>query len=100
MQRPRPYCQAPVKTVVCPCKQKCVNTASFSNVNYVHPTHTTVMDQNTVQNTHYYPQSTSWGQTVNQTNVYGGQTWPQGSQGTQTAQANQVNPPRNRFNLF
>ena len=58
------------------------------------------MDQHTVQNTHYYPQSTSWGQNVNQTNVYGGQTWPQGSQGTQTAQGTLVNPPRNRFNFF
>ncbi|MBU5594204.1 spore coat protein [Amphibacillus sp. MSJ-3] len=72
----RPNCQQPVKTIVCPTQQKCVNTCSYSQVNYVHPTHTTVTDHHTVQNTHFYPQSTSWGQTVNQTNVFGGQTWP------------------------
>lgn len=78
MQRRRPCCQQ-AKTIVCPTKQKCINTCSQSTVNYVHPTHTTVMDHHTVQNAHYYPQTTSWGQTVNQTNVYGGQTWPQNS---------------------
>lgn len=63
----------------------------------MHPTHTTIMDQHTVQNTHYYPQTTSWGQTVNQTNVYGGQTWPQGFQANQMTQGNR---PRSRFNVF
>lgn len=76
MRRPRPSCQQQVKTIVCPTQNKCVNTCSCSQVNYVHPIHTTVMDQHTVQNKHFYPQTTSWEQNVNQTNVYGGQTWP------------------------
>ena len=92
----RPNCQGPVKTIVCPTKHKCVNTQSFSNVNYVHPTHTTITDYHTVQNTHFYPQTTSWQQVVNQTNVFGGQTWPQGQgQGVQPFQQ-----ARNRVNFL
>ncbi|SEN44386.1 spore coat protein D [Amphibacillus marinus] len=83
--RRHPCC--PAKTIVCPTKHQQVNTCSQSQVNYVHPTHTTVTDHHTVQNTHWYPQSTSWGQTVNQTNVYGGQTWPGGYNGVQGAQS-------------
>ncbi|WP_440895699.1 CotD family spore coat protein [Amphibacillus sp. Q70] len=79
MRKHKPSCQQPVKTIVCPPQHKCVNTCSYSQVNYVHPIHTTVMDQHTVQNKHFYPQTTSWEQNVNQTNVYGGQTWPPNS---------------------
>ncbi|WP_067836426.1 CotD family spore coat protein [Amphibacillus sediminis] len=79
MRKRRHCCQTgPVQTIVCPTKHQHVNTCSQSHVNYVHPTHTTVTDHHTIHNTHYYPQTTSYGQTVNQTNVYGGPTWPQG----------------------
>lgn len=62
----------PTQTIVCPTKCNEVNTASQSNVQYIHPSHTVVKNHHLVKNTHVYPHSTSWQNTVNSVNVYGG----------------------------
>ncbi|GAA5415334.1 hypothetical protein Pryu01_00358 [Paraliobacillus ryukyuensis] len=72
--RPRPHgCMTgPAKTVVCPTNCNEVHTFSQSDVNYIHPSHTNVVNHHTIKNTHFYPHSTSYQNTVNSTNVYGG----------------------------
>ncbi|MCZ0701893.1 spore coat protein D [Natronobacillus azotifigens] len=66
----------PTKTVVCPTKFNQVNTCSQSNVNYVHPSHTNVLNHHLVKNTHFYPHTTSYQNTVSHVNQYGGAFFP------------------------
>lgn len=61
-----------VKTVVCPTRYNQVNTCSQSQVNYVHPTHTAVMNHHLVKNVHYYPHTTSYHNRVSHVNLQGG----------------------------
>ncbi|CQR46655.1 Inner spore coat protein D [Paraliobacillus sp. PM-2] len=72
--RPRRHCcmQGPTKTVVCPTKYNQMHTCSQSNVNYIHPSHTNVVNHHLVKNTHFYPHTTSYQNTVDMVNVYGG----------------------------
>ncbi|WP_240407253.1 CotD family spore coat protein [Gracilibacillus halophilus] len=68
----RPRCQMPSNTVVCPTKSNVVHTCSESEVNYIHPSHTTVVNHHLVKNKHHYPHTTSYENTVNQVNMNAG----------------------------
>lgn len=65
-------CQKPVKEIVYPVKQNTVHCCSEETIKHVHPSHTTVMNHHLIKNEHVYPHTTSFGNTVNQVNMYGG----------------------------
>ncbi|WP_186577767.1 CotD family spore coat protein [Aquibacillus kalidii] len=65
-------CPKPVETVVYPTKYNEVHTCSENNVKHVHPSHTNVVNHHLVKNTHVYPHSTSYDNTVDSVDVYGG----------------------------
>ncbi|MBR3121814.1 MULTISPECIES: spore coat protein [Oceanobacillus] len=60
------------KTIVHPTKYNCVDTFSQSTVNHVHPSHTTVTNHHLVKNNHFFPHSTSFQNTTNSVDAYGG----------------------------
>ncbi|MUV38893.1 hypothetical protein JNUCC1_02765 [Lentibacillus sp. JNUCC-1] len=66
------HCHCRPKQVVYPVKHDCVNCYSESEVEHIHPSHTTVMNHHLVKNKHVYPHSTSVQNTWNEQNVYGG----------------------------
>ncbi|MGM8366049.1 spore coat protein [Virgibacillus sp. W0181] len=70
-QKPHWNCQKPVKEIVYPVKENMVHCCSEETVKHVHPTHTTVMNHHLIKNEHVYPQTTSYGNTVNEVNVNG-----------------------------
>ncbi|MBM7569868.1 CotD family spore coat protein [Aquibacillus albus] len=73
MRHHKPFgCPKPVDTVVYPTKYNEVHTCSESNVKHVHPAHTNVVNHHLVKNIHEYPHSTSYGNTVDSVNIYGG----------------------------
>lgn len=67
---PRPNCGC--KEIIYPVKQNVVNTCSEETVKHVHPSHTTVVNHHLVKNEHIFPHSTSFENTFNQVDVYGG----------------------------
>ncbi|MDY0407593.1 CotD family spore coat protein [Virgibacillus soli] len=60
------------KRIVYPTKFNCVDVCTESEVEHVHPSHTTVMKHHLVKNTHVFPHSTSVVNTTNSVNLYGG----------------------------
>ncbi|TXL64528.1 spore coat protein [Cerasibacillus terrae] len=60
------------KQIVYPTKCNTVHHCTQSEVQHIHPSHTTVMNHHLVKNTHLYPHSTSYENTVNSVDVYGG----------------------------
>ncbi|SES65325.1 spore coat protein D [Oceanobacillus limi] len=69
--RHRPHFCKP-KQVVHPTKCNVVNTCSEETIQHIHPSHTTVMNHHLIKNEHVYPHSTSYGNTVNSVDVFGG----------------------------
>src|SRR5690625_1812643 len=67
---PRPNCGC--KEIVYPVKQNVVHTCSEETVKHIHPSHTTVVNHHLVKNEHIYPHSTSFENTFNEVNVFGG----------------------------
>ncbi|MCJ0932429.1 spore coat protein [Virgibacillus halodenitrificans] len=67
----RPHCGCP-KQIVYPTKHNCVNNFSESQVDHIHPSHTTIMNHHLIKNKHMYPHSTSVQNTTNSVDVYGG----------------------------
>ncbi|AXI08548.1 spore coat protein [Oceanobacillus sp. 143] len=65
-------CHTCRKTIVHPTKFNCVNQFSESEVDHVHPSHTTIMNHHLVKNNHVFPHSTSVQNTVNSVDQYGG----------------------------
>ncbi|PWU68675.1 MULTISPECIES: CotD family spore coat protein [Gracilibacillus] len=74
--RHRRHCGMPTKTIVCPTQYNQAHTCSESNVNIIHPSHTTVTNHHLVKNTHYYPHTTSYQNTMDEINVNGGANPP------------------------
>ncbi|SHN19104.1 CotD family spore coat protein [Gracilibacillus kekensis] len=73
MRHRRPFgCGMPTQTVVHPTKYNQVNTCTESEVKHIHPSHTNCVNHHLVKNTHYFPHTTSYQNTVDQVNVYGG----------------------------
>ncbi|WP_018933749.1 CotD family spore coat protein [Gracilibacillus lacisalsi] len=91
MRHRRPFgCgMPPAPTVVYPTKTNEVHTCSESEVKHIHPSHTTCVNHHLVKNTHYYPHTTSYQNTVDQVNVYGG---PGPMQGPWNTPGNQLGP--------
>lgn len=56
-------------TVVHPTKQCVANNFCEEEVNHIHPTHTTLVNNKLIKNKHYYPQTGSVVNQVAQTNV-------------------------------
>lgn len=82
--RHRPNCGCGCqKPVVHPTKYNCVQHCTESEVEHIHPSHTTVMNHHVVKNKHVFPHSTSVQNTTNSVDVYGGSfnTPPQVSPG-------------------
>lgn len=73
-RRHKPFCGCtqPVKEIVHPVKENVVHCCSEETVKHIHPSHTHVMNHHLIKNEHYYPHSTSYGNTVNEVNVCGG----------------------------
>jgi len=69
---PQPNCGCPVKEVVHPVKENVVHCCSEETVKHVHPSHTTVVNHHLIKNEHVYPHSTSFENTVNEVDVFGG----------------------------
>ncbi|WP_330949615.1 CotD family spore coat protein [Virgibacillus sp. MG-45] len=63
------------KQIVYPVKQYCVQHCTESEVEHVHPSHTTVMNHHLIKNKHVFPYSTSVQNTVDSVDIYGG-TFP------------------------
>lgn len=77
-------CGTAPQTIVCPTKCNEVHTNSMNVTNYIHPSHTTYVNHHLQKNKHYYPHTTSYQNTFDQVNVYGGPRPPgpfSGSQG-------------------
>ncbi|MGN8647036.1 CotD family spore coat protein [Gracilibacillus sp. HCP3S3_G5_1] len=73
MRHRRPFgCGMPTKKIVYPTKYNEVHTCSESEVQHIHPSHTTCVNHHLVKNTHFFPHTTSYQNTVDQVNVYGG----------------------------
>ncbi|WP_416826700.1 CotD family spore coat protein [Ectobacillus polymachus] len=69
-----PVATGPVMTtppVVHPTKHCVTNTFSTTVVPHIHPTHSTLINHQMIQNQHYFPQTQSAYNTVQQTNVPG-----------------------------
>lgn len=60
------------KQVVYPVKHNCVHCCTESEVEHIHPSHTTVMNHHLIKNKHVFPHSTSTVNTCNSVDVYGG----------------------------
>lgn len=65
-------CGCPKQQVVHPTKHNCVHHCTQSEVEHIHPSHTTVMNHHTQVNKHVYPHSTSVQNTAGSVDVYGG----------------------------
>ncbi len=75
-----PAATGPVTTtppVVHPTKYCETHTCSTTIVPHIHPTHTKFVNHQMIQNQHFFPQTQSFGQTVQQTNVLGQGPGPQ-----------------------
>lgn len=66
-RRPNCGCQ-----IVHPVKENVVHCCSEETVQHVHPSHTTVVNHHLIKNEHVYPHSTSFENTVNEIDVFGG----------------------------
>ena len=71
MRRRRPPCGCP-KEIVYPTKHNVVNKCSEETINHIHPSHTTVVNHHLVKNQHIFPHSTSFENTVNSVDTFGG----------------------------
>ncbi|WP_163537621.1 CotD family spore coat protein [Gracilibacillus sp. YIM 98692] len=71
-------CGMPAKNIVYPTKCNEVHTCSESEVNHIHPSHTNVVNHHLVKNKHFYPHTTSYQNTVDEVNIYGGPGGPGG----------------------
>ncbi|WP_217589532.1 spore coat protein [Lentibacillus saliphilus] len=60
------------RRVVYPTQHNCVQCCSESEVEHIHPSHTTIMNHHLVKNKHVFPHSTSVQNTWNEVDVYGG----------------------------
>src|SRR5690625_4481625 len=69
---PRPNCGCPVKEVIHPVKCNVVHCNSEETIKHVHPSHTTVVNHHLIKNEHVFPHSTSFENTVNEVDVFGG----------------------------
>lgn len=66
-----PQCGCP-KRIVYPVKHNCVHHCTESEVEHIHPSHTTVMNHHLVKNKHVFPHSTSVENTCSSVDVFGG----------------------------
>lgn len=68
----RCHCGCPPKQIVHPVQSNVVHCCSEETVKHIHPSHTTVVNHHLIKNEHVYPHSTSFENTVNEVDVFGG----------------------------
>ncbi|MDY0406407.1 CotD family spore coat protein [Virgibacillus sp. 179-BFC.A HS] len=65
-------CACHPRRIVYPVKQNCVHCCTESEIEHVHPEHTTFMNHHVIKNRHVFPKTASVQNTCSSVNMYGG----------------------------